>query len=145
MKANRARDTGPELRLRGALRRLGVRGYRIAPSQVPGRPDLAFGRARLAVFVHGCFWHQHGCRQTSHLPKTNIEYWALKFRLNKVRDARKAAALEGCGWTVMTTWECELTKSAESVALAIRASVNSRTPPRSVVGWRPPSKGVPAA
>ena len=84
MKANRSRDTGPELRLRSALHRRGWR-YRVSPSlKVDGkriRPDVAFTRWRIAVFVDGCFWH--GCPDHGSTPKSNVDYWEPKLRLNQ--------------------------------------------------------------
>jgi len=116
MKANRARNTGPELALRKSLRDAGIRGYRLSPPGIPGRPDITFPRLRLAAFVHGCFWHQHGCRTASHRPKTNISYWNLKFALNRTRDAKKIASLQNSGWRVLTFWECEINRDAAQCA-----------------------------
>lgn len=121
MKANRPRDTGPEIRLRRALWSLGERGYRVAPRGVPGRPDIVYTRERLAVFVHGCFWHQHGCsRSGGGLPKSNRWYWKTKFRLNRERDERKVRELENHGWRVLVIWECEV--RANPLASAQRIS-----------------------
>lgn len=109
MKANRPRNTGPELALRRSLWAMGLRGYRLTPKGVPGRPDVAFVKARVAVFVHGCFWHRHGCSKAkSELPKANRGYWETKFRLNVERDSRKVQTLESEGWHVLTIWECEI-------------------------------------
>ncbi len=107
MKANRGKDTRPELALRGALWNAGIRGYRVHLKGIPGRPDIAFPATRLALFVHGCFWHR--CpRCDLPLPKSNTEFWRRKFELNKERDERKRRALEELGWTVQVFWECEL-------------------------------------
>lgn len=123
MKANRPRDTGPETRLRKALWKLGERGYRVAPKGVPGRPDIAYSQGQIAVFVNGCFWHQHGCeRARSGLPKSHEDYWATKFALNRERDERKVRDLESIGWHVLTLWECEIDRNpnegAAKVAIA---------------------------
>ncbi len=71
-----------------------------------GRPNLVFPGRRVALFVHGCFWHQHGCC-LSHAPASRLEYWGPKLSRNKKRDAGNAAALECAGWTVMQIWECD--------------------------------------
>jgi len=122
MKANRARDTGPEVALRRALWVLGERGYRLAPKRVLGRPDITYMSDRLAVFVHGCFWHRHGCKNASQaLPKSNRPYWEVKFKLNVERDARKARDLESLGWRVVTVWECEIERDADAAARKVKA------------------------
>lgn len=107
MKSNRGKNTSPELILRSALYRNGVRGYRLHAKGVPGRPDILFLRSRLAVFVNGCFWHR--CpRCDLPLPKAHREFWRKKFELNIERDARKRLALESDGWKVVIIWECEI-------------------------------------
>lgn len=112
MSANRSKDTKPELILRKALWAAGHRGYRLHYKKVPGRPDISFGK-RIAIFVHGCFWHR--CpRCTTSLPKTNTEFWQAKFDRNVARDARKKADLKNLGWTIITVWECDLQKRFES-------------------------------
>ena len=116
MKANRGKNTGPELALRRSLRGRGIHGYRVSPRMIPGRPDVTFIGQRVAVFVHDCFWHQHGCRHAPHGPRTNASYWRLKFTLNRARDARKVALLEKSGWNVLVIWECEIKQNAERCA-----------------------------
>jgi DNA mismatch endonuclease, patch repair protein len=116
MQANRAKDTTPERILRKSLWECGLRGYRLHSKQVPGRPDISFGRQKVAIFVHGCFWHR--CPKCSlPLPKSNREFWIKKFKRNKARDKRKARLLEKDGWTVFQVWECEL-KSKLSVIVS---------------------------
>jgi DNA mismatch endonuclease (patch repair protein) len=100
MRANRAKDTGPERRLRTALREAGYPGYRLNWKNAPGRPDIAYPGRKVAIFVHGCFWH-HCLRCHPDLPKSNPEFWARKFELNRERDARKRRMLEAEGWTVV--------------------------------------------
>jgi DNA mismatch endonuclease (patch repair protein) len=107
MLGNRRRDSGPELALRRALHRAGYR-YRVdLPITVahrrPIRPDIVFQRARLAVFVDGCFWH--GCRDHGTAPRTNNAYWAAKIEVNQSRDRAQTAALQAAGWTVIRVWE----------------------------------------
>lgn len=109
MKGNRAKDTGPELALRRILRENGLGGYKTVWKHAPGRPDVAYPFARLAVFLHGCYWHR--CPHCDlKLPRSNKAYWAKKFLLNKERDARKNRELRRLGWKVITAWECYLKK-----------------------------------
>jgi len=114
----RGADTVPELALRRALREAGI-GYRIHAKGLPGRPDVAFIKARLAVFVHGCFWHRHpGCRHAT-TPKSNIRFWSDKFSANTSRDRRSIEALHARGWDVGVIWECE-TEDVGDLALAVQ-------------------------
>lgn len=104
----KGKDTTPELRFRREAHRQGRR-FRIHDRSLPGSPDVVFPARRLAVFVHGCFWHRHsGCRRCT-TPKTRIDFWNAKFDANVARDARKTAELERLGWTVAVVWECETT------------------------------------
>jgi len=106
MAAVKHKDTQPELIVRSIAHRLGYR-FRIHRRDLPGRPDLAFPRYRLALFVHGCFWHRHeGCKRTT-TPKTNHDFWQVKFAANIARDARKTHELESQGWRVCIIWECQ--------------------------------------
>ena len=85
---------------------LGLR-FRLHRKDLPGRPDLVFVKRRVALFVHGCFWHRHaGCSKASN-PKSRQGYWQAKFDANVDRDARVTADLRGLGWKVATIWECE--------------------------------------
>jgi DNA mismatch endonuclease (patch repair protein) len=107
MRANKGRETKPERKLRAGLRDIGLTGYRLNVKGLPGRPDLAFTRHKVAVFVHGCFWHRcPTCRPP--MPKHNREFWRLKFRLNRERDERKRRELGLLGWDVVEIWECQL-------------------------------------
>lgn len=116
------RDTGVEKMLRSALHQMGLR-YRLHVPSLPGRPDLVFPRYRAVVFVHGCYWHAHGCHRST-VPRTSQGFWSEKFAANKLRDAKKEAALLDAGWRVMTVWECTLrgktARPPEKVAAAIR-------------------------
>ena len=95
------RDTKPEILLRSALWRRGLR-YRVDVN-LPGRPDIAFTRARIAVFVDGCFWH--GCPVHGRIPTSNLEYWDPKLRRNIGRDKENNEKLEEMGWKVLRFWE----------------------------------------
>jgi DNA mismatch endonuclease, patch repair protein len=102
----RGKNTTPELSVRRAAHRLGYR-FRIHRRDLPGTPDLVFPGQRLALFVHGCFWHRHGgCRRCT-TPKTRADFWQSKFGANIARDRRSAEALKAAGWRVETIWECE--------------------------------------
>jgi DNA mismatch endonuclease (patch repair protein) len=107
MSANKAKNTKPELALRRNLWKRDLKGYRIHPKHIPGRPDIVYSRKKLAIFVHGCFWHRcPTCNKP--LPKSNTEFWSTKFEKNVERDKRKKQLLENEGWKVLTIWECEI-------------------------------------
>ncbi|MFN4176958.1 very short patch repair endonuclease [Phenylobacterium sp.] len=107
MRRVRARDTAPELAVRRALTRLGAR-YRLHREDLPGKPDIVMPGRRLALFVHGCFWHGHDCARGARVPKQNRDYWTAKVARNVARDVRTREALAAAGWRVETIWECEL-------------------------------------
>ncbi|MBK6475785.1 MAG: very short patch repair endonuclease [Flavobacteriales bacterium] len=103
----RARNTGPEKAMRRILVKTGIRGYRLHYKRVPGRPDLAFVGKKVAVFVHGCFWHC--CPYcTPARPKNNRRFWHRKLDRNVERDSAKAEELRSIGWRVITVWACRL-------------------------------------
>lgn len=106
MRAVKRRDTSPELIVRRACFALGAR-YRLDDARFPGRPDLVFPGRRKAIFVHGCFWHGHGCARGARPPKANAEYWARKIEGNRGRDLRACEALSALGFSVLVVWECE--------------------------------------
>jgi DNA mismatch endonuclease, patch repair protein len=107
MRRVRRSGTDAELAVRSALRSLGVY-VRTNNHRLPGTPDVSNARLRLAVFVHGCFWHQHeGCRRAS-TPASNREFWRTKFSRNKERDALVIRRLRDMGYTVVVVWRCEL-------------------------------------
>jgi DNA mismatch endonuclease, patch repair protein len=107
----RQKATRPELVVRRALRALGQR-YRLTNRDLDGSPDLANRRARWVIFVHGCFWHRHGCKATT-TPTRNRAFWEAKFARNWARDQRSVAALEARGYLVIVVWECQ-TKRGEA-------------------------------
>ena len=109
----KGRDTKPELVVRRIAHKLGLR-FRLYRKDLPGRPDLVFPRRRLAVFVHGCFWHRHdGCRY-AYTPKSRVTFWTKKFAENVARDRRNEEALQDLGWRVLVIWEC-ITRDEEAV------------------------------
>ena len=107
MRAVKSRDTGPERAVRAMLRPLAP-GYRLHRANLPGKPDIVYAGRKLAIFVHGCFWHGHDCVRGSRVPKRNREYWTAKVARNRARDASSRQALEGQGWKVLVLWECGL-------------------------------------
>ncbi|MBA3939801.1 MAG: very short patch repair endonuclease [Sphingopyxis sp.] len=102
----RAKNTKPEIEVRSLLHKLGYR-FRLHRKELPGKPDIVFKRRRKAIFVHGCFWHGHGCR-IGKLPKSNIQFWQDKIERNRARDAENRSELEKLGWSVDEVWQCEL-------------------------------------
>jgi DNA mismatch endonuclease, patch repair protein len=121
MVANSRGESRLEGRLRRALWAAGARGFHRGRGRgLPGRPDVVFPGARLAVFVHGCFWHRcPACAVPE--PKTNADFWRAKFEANARRDASVAALLRGMGWTVRVVWEHELERDMAAAALRIAA------------------------
>jgi len=110
MQGNKRANTKPELLVRKKLREAGYPGYRLQWNKVPGHPDIAYPGRKVAIFVHGCFWHHHeGCKYAS-TPSTNVEYWENKFATNIARDEKNRRLLEEMGWKVIVVWECELKK-----------------------------------
>jgi DNA mismatch endonuclease (patch repair protein) len=103
----RGRDTAPELLVRRSLHAMGMR-FRLQRRDLPGKPDIVLPRHRVALFVHGCFWHQHQDCSAGRLPKSNQEFWAKKLSGNASRDERVVAELNNLGWRVIIVWECEL-------------------------------------
>ena len=109
MKANKKRDTKPELLVRKLLHSLGYR-YRLHARDLPGNPDIVFRTRRKVIFVHGCFWHQHqhpNCHLRTH-PKSNLSYWRPKLRRNQERDIENQRKIAALGWRIVVIWECEL-------------------------------------
>lgn len=123
MQANRGRDTKPELALRRAVHALGLR-YRVSTRPLPAirrTADLTFSRAKVAVFLDGCFWH--GCPEHHTLSATNSEFWAEKVRRNHERDRETDRLLAEAGWSVIRIWEHE---DPHDGATRIRQKVRSR-------------------
>ena len=112
MRAVKSRDTAPELAVRKLLVKMAP-GYRLCRADLPGKPDIAYGSRKLAIFVHGCFWHGHDCARGRRTPKTNQLYWQTKIARNRERDAACAEALTALGWRTLTIHECELKDLAE--------------------------------
>jgi len=110
MRRIRSTDTQPEIIIRRALHARGLR-FRLHRGDLPGRPDLYFSASRTAVFVHGCFWHLHGCA-LSKVPTTRTDYWSTKLASNRARDQKNIKALEELGIRVIIVWECAIRSRA---------------------------------
>lgn len=120
MRAIRSKGMRPEMVVRSVAHRLGYR-FRLHRKDLPGKPDLVFPARRAAVFVHGCFWHQHpdpACAD-SRAPKSNLDYWIPKLAHNVKRDAITRAVLKRQGWRVFVVWECQ-TKDERALQKTLR-------------------------
>jgi DNA mismatch endonuclease, patch repair protein len=100
------KNTGAEMMLRRALHHKGLR-YRLHDRFLPGSPDIVFPRFHAVLFVHGCYWHSHGCYRST-VPKSRVEFWVNKFQANRSRDETSRRLLISEGWRVLTVWECAL-------------------------------------
>lgn len=118
MAAVKNKDTKPELVARKRVFAAGFR-YRLHVRKLPGTPDLVFPRYRVAVFVHGCFWHGHDCPKGK-LPATNREFWQEKIGKNIDRDRRAVKALEDDGWQVVTIWSCRLEEGTKNLLALLK-------------------------
>jgi DNA mismatch endonuclease (patch repair protein) len=123
MRSVKGKNTRPERAVRSLLHALGYR-FRLHRKDLPGSPDIVLPGRKAVVFVHGCFWHGHGCKRGSRAPKANADYWTKKLVGNVARDARTRAELEALGWRVLVVWECEI-KEAEALADKLRAFLGS--------------------
>ncbi|MGQ2908815.1 MAG: very short patch repair endonuclease [Aliihoeflea sp.] len=107
MRAVKSKNTAPEMVVRKLIHGMGYR-FRLHRKDLPGSPDLVFPSRRLALFVHGCFWHGHDCKRGARTLKANTEYWTAKIERNRDRDSRAIRALAQKGWRTGVIWECEL-------------------------------------
>ncbi len=104
--AIKAKDTQPEMIFRQILRQSGLTGYRLH-WKIPGKPDIAFVGKKVAIFIHGCYWHR--CPKCElGIPRSNSVFWRSKFEKNVARDLIKKTALEQAGWKIFTFWECDI-------------------------------------
>jgi len=126
MSGIRAKDTRPEIKLRKYLHSAGFR-YRLHVRGLPGSPDVVLPRYRLAIFVHGCFWHRHrGCRYAA-TPATRPEFWIEKFEKNRERDMRAQSELLALGWRVAIVWECSFKRSSSDPLIRLREFITSES------------------
>jgi DNA mismatch endonuclease (patch repair protein) len=124
MRAVKSRDTAPELLLRKMLRSIAT-GYRLHRADLPGKPDVVYGPRRLAIFMHGCFWHGHDCKRGARAPKDNADYWSGKIARNRARDAANLKALEAQGWRTLVVFECAL-KDRAALERRLRKALGRR-------------------
>lgn len=132
----KGKDTRPELLIRRHLHRLGFR-YRIHDPRLPGKPDLVLPKWNAAIFVHGCFWHGHGCPLFK-WPSTREAFWKTKISRNREKDAEVIQALVMSEWRVLVVWECALKgrgrRSPEKVAEEISTWLHSGLPSGEIQG-----------
>lgn len=107
MSGIKGKDTSPELAVRRMLHSMGLR-FRLHRRDLPGTPDIAMPGRKIAVFVHGCFWHAHAGCKLAKLPATRQEFWERKLLANVERDRRSVENLSELGWRVLCIWECAL-------------------------------------
>lgn len=108
MRRIKSKNTSSEIILRKIIRELGFTGYRLHRKDLPGKPDLSWPGRKLAIFLHGCFWHGHDCPRGARVPKSNTIYWQTKIEKNRQRDLLHESQLMEKGWSVLIVWECEL-------------------------------------
>lgn len=109
----RSKDTSIELKVRKYLFSLGYR-YRVNYKKLPGKPDIVFTKKKIAIFIHGCYWHGHNCNSRyAHVSKSNTDYWNTKIQRNQERDKINIEQLEKDGWKVIVLWECEIKDNFE--------------------------------
>lgn len=123
MSAIKHKNTKPELLLRKMLWNNGMKGYRIHWSKLPGKPDIAFPRKKLAIFVNGCFWHRCPyCKPA--LPKSHSTFWKIKFEKNVERDKKKSVQLRTIGWKSITIWECQINLNTNDILNKIKTKLH---------------------
>lgn len=118
MAAVKNKNTSPELDVRSRVFAHGFR-FRLHAKKLPGSPDLTFPRYRVAVFVHGCFWHGHDCKKGKH-PTSNQEFWDKKIDVNMARDKAAKSTLTAEGWKVVTIWGCNLDAGISSLIALLK-------------------------
>ena len=111
----KSKDTTPELIVRKIVHRLGFR-FRLHRSDLPGCPDIVLPRHKKLIFVHGCWWHRHNCRNGKKTPKTRKAYWFPKLKGNKERHKKNRRRLQKQGWRVLTIWECQTRNSEKLIS-----------------------------
>ncbi|HYD86245.1 MAG TPA: very short patch repair endonuclease [Vitreimonas sp.] len=122
MAAVRSKDTTPELVVRRAAHRMGLR-FRLHRRDLPGSPDLVLAKHGLVVFVHGCFWHRHPRCKRASIPKTRSVFWRTKLEGNAKRDQRVRKALRMLGWRVLVIWECQLKHGEQRIEAMLKKAI----------------------
>ena len=134
MMGNRTKQSRPERELQEALARLSLSHF-VVHAALPGTPDLAFEAEKIAVFVHGCYWHRcPHCKP--HFPASNQEYWTAKFARNKARDKFVRHDLRAMNWKVVTVWECKILRNSQQQARRVRKWVLRN---QVLDGWKEPA------
>ena len=111
----KSKDTSIELMVRRRLFAMGYR-YRVNYKGLPGKPDIVFTKKKIAIFIHGCYWHGHGCgSRYAHTSQSNKAYWGPKIQRTQLRDQEHIAELEANGWKVIVLWECQLERNFEKM------------------------------
>ncbi len=128
MRSIRKTNTRPERTVRQAIWRMGFR-YRLHAKDLPGSPDIVFRGREKAIFVHGCFWHQHNNCRLAKLPSARPEYWLPKLARNQQRDKAALSALATLGWKTLVVWECELADEGELSRRLSKFLCDARTQP----------------
>jgi DNA mismatch endonuclease, patch repair protein len=126
MAAIKGKNTKPELLVRSWLHKHGFR-FLLHRKDLPGKPDIVLPKYRTVIFVHGCFWHSHGC-ENSVVPKTRRNFWTIKLHETRTRDRKYRVMLDSCRWTVVVVWECEVLHPdrRERVLATLRASLRAK-------------------
>jgi len=122
MSSIRRENTIPELLLRSALHKSGLR-YRLHDKNLPGSPDIVFPKFHVVLFVHGCYWHSHGCYKSS-VPESKRDFWIKKFKANQERDQHNVKSIQGQGWRVIIVWECALKGKTSLPISSVVESIN---------------------
>lgn len=118
----KSKNTKPELQVRSWLHKRGFR-FRLHRKDLPGVPDIILPKYKTAIFVHGCFWHQHsGCKKAT-IPKTNHEFWKQKLERNVERDNEHVNQLKQQGWKVFIVWECAVKKDIEQIMKVVECQI----------------------
>jgi DNA mismatch endonuclease (patch repair protein) len=128
MSGIRGKDTKPEMIVRKALFSSGFR-YRLHSRDLPGAPDIVMPGRKIAIFVHGCFWHMHTNCKFAKLPSSRTEFWSVKLNGNAIRDQRAIKSLQSSGWRVLVVWEC-VTRDAhalDNLAESLKRWIESST------------------
>ena len=131
MSGIKGKDTNPEIATRKMMYKMGLR-YRLHRKDLPGKPDIVLGTIKLAIFVHGCFWHRHNQCKYSYSPKTRVNFWEKKFKDNVKRDMNNRHALEELGWKSAVIWECQ-TKDPDDLKKNILNIIESSKKDRSII------------
>lgn len=140
----RNKDTAPELTVRRLLHRAGYR-FRLHRSELPGSPDIVLPRYRTAIFVHGCFWHEHpGCKRAK-LPATRPEFWANKIERNRSRDEQAERALTALGFRTVTLWACQLRDTADVLRAVGKATGADKSNAKAITAGRGRGTSSPAS